>query len=551
MKNIFIIGAGLSTISLIDYLLKNAPEYHWHVTVGDISLSAAEAKVANAANGRAIRFDIMDQKQRQSEISQADIVVSMLPGTMHQIVADECLSLGKHLLTPSYVTPEMKNIASSVIEKGLVFLNELGVDPGIDHMSAMRIIDAIKKKGGKIHSFNSFCGGLVAPACDDNPWNYKFSWNPRNVVVAGQGTARYRANGQNKYISYNRLFSTLCTTQMPGYGDFEIYPNRDSLQYCQLYGLEDIQTILRGTMRRPGFCEAWDIFVQLGCTDDSYVMEGSDRLTYRQYLECFLPADTSKGVEAMINNTLKSYLPFFKNYSTQWTDYELASELYSDKVVLLKSIEANITPVQKKRGGSLNKLLKRFSKEVIWADNYRYEIGNTILKTTIAVEHGVGKKFLGYVILPVIMYSIEKFMFVPDVYGPISSNVLDIILKEMPDVIYLDGPPLYLKDLGFGRISLRKVERNLESIIRNVSEMIIDHHVFRSKAGPKFIDSLKAKISNPHKILTVAEKIGVEPRLLEINRQLLWEEDPPTEDFINWTKLEPEIKRRTPPPLTS
>ncbi|MEQ9714370.1 MAG: hypothetical protein ABGF52_02390 [Candidatus Asgardarchaeum sp.] len=245
------------------------------------------------------------------------------------------------------------------------------------------------------------------------------------------------------------------------------------------------------------------------------------------------------------------YLPFFKNYSTQWTDYELASELYSDKVVLLKSIEANITPVQKKRGGSLNKLLKRFSKEVIWADNYRYEIGNTILKTTIAVEHGVGKKFLGYVILPVIMYSIEKFMFVPDVYGPISSNVLDIILKEMPDVIYLDGPPLYLKDLGFGRISLRKVERNLESIIRNVSEMIIDHHVFRSKAGPKFIDSLKAKISNPHKILTVAEKIGVEPRLLEINRQLLWEEDPPTEDFINWTKLEPEIKRRTPPPLTS
>lgn len=300
MKNIFIIGAGLSTISLIDYLLKNAPEYHWHVTVGDISLSAAEAKVASAANGRAIRFDIMDQKQRQSEISQADIVVSMLPGTMHQIVADECLSLGKHLLTPSYVTPEMKNISSSVIEKGLVFLNELGVDPGIDHMSAMRIIDAIKKKGGTIHSFNSFCGGLVAPACDDNPWNYKFSWNPRNVVVAGQGTAKYRANGQNKYISYNRLFSTLCTTQMPGYGDFEIYPNRDSLQYCQLYGLEDIQTILRGTMRRPGFCEAWDIFVQLGCTDDSYVMEGSDRLTYRQYLECFLPAGTSKGVEAKL-----------------------------------------------------------------------------------------------------------------------------------------------------------------------------------------------------------------------------------------------------------
>jgi saccharopine dehydrogenase (NADP+, L-glutamate forming) len=173
----------------------------------------------------------------------------------------------------------------------------------------MRIIDAIKKKGGTIRSFNSFCGGLVAPACDDTPWNYKFSWNPRNVVVAGQGTAKYRANGQNKYVSYHRLFSTLRTTQMPGYGDFEIYPNRDSLQYCQLYGLEDIQTILRGTMRRPGFCEAWDIFVQLGCTDDSYVMEGSDRLTYRQYLESFLPADDNQGVEAK----LADYFVFSQN----------------------------------------------------------------------------------------------------------------------------------------------------------------------------------------------------------------------------------------------
>lgn len=297
MKNIFIIGAGLSSISLIDYLLKNAPEYQWQVTVGDISLQAAEGKVTNYTHGRAIQFDILDQKQRQAEISQADIVVSMLPGSMHQLVADECLLLGKHLLTPSYVTAEMKNMSPAVTEKGLVFLNELGVDPGIDHMSAMRIINTIKKSGGKVLSFKSFCGGLVAPACDDNPWKYKFSWNPRNVVVAGQGTAKYRANGQSKYISYNRLFSTLTKTQMPGYGDFEVYPNRDSLQYCQLYGLEEIQTILRGTMRRPGYCEAWDIFVQLGCTDDSYIMENSHTLTYRQYLESFLPDDDNKGVK--------------------------------------------------------------------------------------------------------------------------------------------------------------------------------------------------------------------------------------------------------------
>jgi len=296
MKKVLIIGAGLSSSSLIEYLLKNASAYHWHVTVGDISLVSAEAKVADHPHGRSIQFDILEQQQRQTEISQADIVVSMLPGSMHQLVADECLLLGKHLLTPSYVSAEMKKIAPAVAEKGLVFLNELGVDPGIDHMSAMRVIDAIKKAGGKVLSFKSFCGGLVAPACDDNPWKYKFSWNPRNVVVAGQGTAKYRSNGANKYISYNRLFSTLTTTQMPGYGDFEVYPNRDSLQYCQLYGLEDIQTILRGTMRRLGFCEAWDILVQLGCTDDSYVIENSHILTYRQYLEGFLPADNNNGV---------------------------------------------------------------------------------------------------------------------------------------------------------------------------------------------------------------------------------------------------------------
>ncbi len=332
MKNIFIIGAGLSTISLIDYLLKNAPEYHWHVTVGDISLLAAEAKVASAANGRAIQFDVLDPKQRQSEISQADIVVSMLPGTMHQIVADECLLRGKHLLTPSYVTPEMNNIAAAVKEKGLVFLNELGVDPGIDHMSAMRIIDAIKKVGGKVLSFKSFCGGLVAPACDDNPWNYKFSWNPRNVVVAGQGTAKYRVNGQGKYVSYNRLFSTLTMTKMPGYGDFEVYPNRDSLQYCQLYGLEDIQTILRGTMRRPGFCEAWNVFVQLGCTDDSYIMENSDTLTYRQYLESFLPADGGKGIE----EKLAEY--FSLSQTSAVMDKISWLGLFSDEVIGLRDV---------------------------------------------------------------------------------------------------------------------------------------------------------------------------------------------------------------------
>ncbi len=297
MKRIFIIGAGLSATVLIDYLLEHSVEYDWNVTVGDISFSQAQEKISAYQQGRAIKFDIFDPESRTSEISNADIVVSMLPGAMHPIVAKECLHHGKHMLSPSYVTPELRSMDADVRAKGLLFLNELGVDPGIDHMSAMRVIDGIKKRGGKLLSFKSFCGGLVAPDCDDNPWKYKFSWNPRNVVLAGQGVARYRESGQYRYVPYHHLFSTLESVDVAGYGEFEVYPNRDSLQYCDLYGLENIPTILRGTMRRPGFSAAWDVFVQLGCTDDSYIMENSQRLTYRQFIQSFLPYSADKSIE--------------------------------------------------------------------------------------------------------------------------------------------------------------------------------------------------------------------------------------------------------------
>jgi len=297
MKKIFIIGAGLSATVLIDYLLKHSQKYDWQVTVGDISLPSAQAKTAGYPAARAIEFNINDPELRAAEILQADIVVSMLPGSMHSLVATECLELGKHMLSPSYVTPELKAMDSAVRQKGLAFLNELGVDPGIDHMSAMRVIDHIKACGGELLSFKSFCGGLVAPDCDDNPWNYKFSWNPRNVVVAGQGVARFKDHGQCRYVPYQQLFSTLSQVEMPGYGQFEVYPNRDSIHYCELYGLEDVPSILRGTMRRPGFSAAWNIFVQLGCTDDSYVMEDSHRLSYRQYLQSFLPRLNNKLAE--------------------------------------------------------------------------------------------------------------------------------------------------------------------------------------------------------------------------------------------------------------
>lgn len=296
MKNILIIGAGLSATSLIQYLLKHSEKHNWKVTVGDMSLDLVKKKIGDHPNGIPLRFNLKDLEQRNEEISAADIVVSMVPASMHIIVARECLKYGKHMLTPSYVSPEMMELDEEAKEKGLCFLNELGVDPGLDHMSAMKVIHEIKDKGGVIRSFKSFCGGLVAPDCDNNPWNYKFSWNPRNVVVAGQGVARFKENNHFKYIPYNKLFSTLTKTEIEGYGKFEVYPNRDSLQYCELYNLKDIPTIMRGTMRRPGYSEAWNVLVQLGCTDDSYEMKNSHLLTYRNYLLSFLP-ESDKSLE--------------------------------------------------------------------------------------------------------------------------------------------------------------------------------------------------------------------------------------------------------------
>lgn len=330
MKNILIIGAGLSATSLIQYLLKHSEKHNWKVTVADMSLDLAQKKIEDHPNGIALRFNLKDLEQRAEEISAADIVVSMVPASMHIIVAKECLKYGKHLLTPSYVSPEMMELDEEAKENGLTFLNELGVDPGLDHMSAMKVIHQITEKGGNIQSFKSFCGGLVAPECDNNPWNYKFSWNPRNVVIAGQGTAQFKENNHFKYIPYNKLFSTLTKTQIDGYGDFEVYPNRDSLRYCELYGLNDIPTIMRGTMRRPGYSEAWNVLVQLGCTDDSFEMKNSHQLTYRDYLLSFLP-ESEKSLEESLADFVH-----IEAHSTIMDKLKWLG-LFSDEVVGLKN----------------------------------------------------------------------------------------------------------------------------------------------------------------------------------------------------------------------
>jgi len=303
MKNILIIGAGRSATTLIHYLEENAVTYNWHLTVADHDIEMIKGKIQ--AGTRAIFFDLFDSRQLDEEVRNSDMVVSMLPASLHAIVARACLTHSKSLFTASYESEEVRSMAKEVEQKGLLFVNEIGLDPGIDHMSAMQIIDRIKEAGYDLQAFESFTGGLVAPESDDNPWQYKFSWNPRNVVVAGQGgTAKFIQEGKYKYIPYNRLFRRTEIIDIEGYGKFEGYANRDSLQYLDRYHLQGIPTIYRGTLRRPGFCRAWDVFVQLGITDDSYEIENLEHMTYRDFINSFLYYHPTDSVELKLYHSM-------------------------------------------------------------------------------------------------------------------------------------------------------------------------------------------------------------------------------------------------------
>ena len=289
MKNILIIGAGRSSGALIGYVLKQAERHGWNVVVADTDPEAARQKINGHPNGRAAWLDVHKVNDRRDLINRADVVVSLLPAHLHLEVGQDCITLNKHLITASYVSKEMYQLGDLARSRDLVFMGEMGLDPGIDHMSAMKIIHDIQQRGGEIRSFSSYTGGLVcAEDLTDNPWKYKFTWNPRNVVLAGQGTAQYLEDGRYKYIPYNRLFSDIRKISIPELGEFEVYANRDSLLYREVYGLKDIPTIVRGTIRYPGYCAGWDALVKIGLTDDSYPIVDSEELTYHELMNAFV-----------------------------------------------------------------------------------------------------------------------------------------------------------------------------------------------------------------------------------------------------------------------
>ena len=306
MRNILIIGSGKSSSYLFKYLLDKSEKENLFITVGDLNIENAKTLIDNHPNAKAISLDVFDSNSRSLVIQKSDIVISMLPAHLHLNVAKDCLKYCKHMVTASYISNEMKDLNNEAIEKNLIFMNEIGLDPGIDHMSAMKVIDSIRDKGGKMLLFESFTGGLVAPESDDNLWNYKFTWNPRNVVLAGQGgAAKFLQERRYKYIPYNKLFRRTEILNIEGHGKFEGYANRDSLKYKSIYGLDDILTLYRGTIRRVGYSRAWNVFVQLGMTDDSYTIEDSEHMSYRDFTNSFLAYSPSDSVELKLRHYLK------------------------------------------------------------------------------------------------------------------------------------------------------------------------------------------------------------------------------------------------------
>ena len=333
MQKVLIIGAGRSATSLIKYLLDEAKKKSWQITVADANLDLAQTKIGGSAKAKAVLLDIKNETLRKSLVADHDVIISMLPAHMHAIVAKDSLEFGKHMITASYVSDEIQKMHAAFQEKKILFMGEMGLDPGIDHMSAMEKINEIKARGGKITSFRSFTGGIIAADSDDNPWHYKFTWNPRNVVLAGQSTAKYLVDNKLTYAPYRRLFKDAPLIDIKDVGNFEMYPNRDSLDYQEIYGLQETPNLIRGTLRRPGFCNAWNALITLGLTDDTYKIDNSDSLSYNDWVDAYVRNEIGNTTQERIasllglpvDHTIMKQLEWLDLYSNQTIDMQEAT----------------------------------------------------------------------------------------------------------------------------------------------------------------------------------------------------------------------------------
>lgn len=308
MNSILILGAGRCSGAMIDYVLKEAEKHGWNVTVADTDMDLAIQKVNNRPNGRGTWLDVTKVNDRRDLIARTDLVVSLLPAHLHLEVAHDCIKLNKQFITSSHVSHELYRLGDEARDRELIYTGQKGLDPGIGHMVTRQYVDNLRAKGATITAFRSYIGGLVAPEdLEKNPWKYKFTWNPRNSVLMGQGTSQYLEDKRLKYIPYSNLFESYRKVAIASIGEFEMYPNRDSLLHIEAYGLQDIPSVMRGTLRYPGFCDGWNALVKLGLTDGSYPILNAKEMSFHEWIDAYVSSEPGSSLKDRTAHKLGKY----------------------------------------------------------------------------------------------------------------------------------------------------------------------------------------------------------------------------------------------------
>ena len=426
-KRVLILGAGMVVQPMVDYLLEN----NMLVTVASRTLQKAQKAIHGHQSGAAIGWTIDDLSSLETMVIANDLVVSLLPYTHHVAVAKLCIKHKTNMLTTSYVSEAMKALDSQAKDAGIIILNEIGVDPGFDHMTAMRIIDKVHGKGGKIEAFYSLCGALAAPEALDNPFKYKFSWSPKGVVMAGNNNAKYLENGKEVNKDTKDLFKDPLQIDFPGVGPMEVYPNRDSLSYIEIYAIPEVQTMYRGTFRYKGWCEALDALKALGLT--SYDIYDLKSKSYSDFVVEVAGLEKGLEIKSAIASkySILSESPAMK--AMEWlglfsgqpvhlekgSPFDVISDLMIDKMMLGKSerdmvIMQHIFTVRKSNGD-----LEKIKSSLLDFGDSNY----TSIAKTVALPAAIGVKMI-----------LDGKIDITGVHIPIKKEIYEPILDELENL---------------------------------------------------------------------------------------------------------------------
>jgi saccharopine dehydrogenase (NADP+, L-glutamate forming) len=425
MKRVLVLGAGLVAKPLVHYLLNKGHE----VTVASRTVAKAAKLTAGHPNGRALELDVQDEKQLADLIRDCDLAVSLFPPQFHPVVARHCIAARKNMVTTSYVSPAMQELDGPAKSAGVTVLNEIGVDPGLDHMSAMRIIDGARRRGGQIVSFRSYCGGLPAPEANDNPFGYKFSWAPRGVLMASRNGAQYLQDGRNVEVPPERLFRDMHLRYVEGAGDFEAYPNRDSISYIDIYGLKGIKTMYRGTFRNMGWCDTMYNFRQLGVLElDERSVKGK---TYAGFMRGIVQAGPKDDLKQAVARKLGVPVDALPVRNLQWLGMFGTSRIKGVKLCPLDVLGTRMFEKLAFKPGERDLLVLFHDFEVAYPDGRRehttstmvdYGIpgGDSSMSRTVSLPAAIGAQLI-----------LSGSLRTPGVLRPVTEDVYRPVLDEL------------------------------------------------------------------------------------------------------------------------